>query len=334
MLVAAAAGGFSQPAGSPIAVGAGPLSVAVGDLNGDGGPDLAIANNSSNSVSVLLGDGAGGFTETPSSPAAVGSEPYSVAVGDLDGDGTSDLAVANHGSNDVSVLLGDGAGGFSAPPGSPVSVGSEPYSAAVGDLDGDGRPDLAVANFSSAYVSVLLEDGAGGFSAPAGSPVSVGGNPYSVSVGDLSGDGQPDLAVANVGSERLGAAGSGRGRVRRRDELRRGVEPAVRRDRRPERRRPARPGGGERVLEQRLGAAGSGRGRVRRGAALPVAVGVVPASVAIGDLDGDGQPDLAVANYGSSDVSVLLGHGAGVFSDATGSPVAGQPAHTPSRSAI
>jgi hypothetical protein len=87
-----------------------PLSVAVGDFNGDGVPDLVVANRAYNNVSVLLGNGDGTFRAAAS--YAVGSGPVSVAVGDFNGDGKLDLAVANEGSGDVSVLLGNGDGTF------------------------------------------------------------------------------------------------------------------------------------------------------------------------------------------------------------------------------
>ena len=85
------------------AVGLRPWSVAIGDLNGDGIPDLAVANDSSNTVSILLGDGTGAFGSA--TDFAVGWGPLSVAIGDLNGDGKPDLAVANIGSNTVSILL-------------------------------------------------------------------------------------------------------------------------------------------------------------------------------------------------------------------------------------
>ena len=88
---------FTPAPGSPFAVGTQPLSVAVGDFNGDGKPDLALANSVDNNVTVLLGNGSGGFT-TPGATFAVGLDPWSVAVGDFNGDGKPDLAVANAGS--------------------------------------------------------------------------------------------------------------------------------------------------------------------------------------------------------------------------------------------
>jgi hypothetical protein len=110
----------------------------------------------SNNVSVLLGNGAGSFGSATN--FAVGSSPWSVAIGNLNGDGFADLAVANSGSNNVSVLLGDGAGSFGAA--TNFAVGSSPRSVAIGNLNGDGFADLAVANSGSNNVSVLLNTGA------------------------------------------------------------------------------------------------------------------------------------------------------------------------------
>jgi len=191
--------GTFTASGSPIAVGASPELVAVADLNGDGTPDLAIANTASNTVSILLGNGNGTFTQASGSPIVVGSGPESVVVGDLNGDRKPDLAVANYTSGTVSILLGNGNGTF-ASSGSPVSVGSSPQSIALGDLNGDGTPDLAATNRLASTVSILLGNGDGTFAPASGSPITVANAPLSVAVGDLNGDGAPDLAVADYGS--------------------------------------------------------------------------------------------------------------------------------------
>jgi hypothetical protein len=144
---------------APLAFDSGPnpYSVAVGDFNGDGIPDLALANAESNTVSVLLGNGDGTFLPAQSYPA--GSSPTSVAVGDFNGDGIQDLAVANY--DGVSVLLGKGDGTFLPAVG--YYAGLDPLSVAVGDFNGDGTPDLAVANYFSNSVRVLLGNGDGSF---------------------------------------------------------------------------------------------------------------------------------------------------------------------------
>jgi uncharacterized protein (DUF2141 family) len=178
-------------------------SVAIGDLTGDGKPDLALTDfgnslggtGAGTTVSVLPGNGNGTF----GSPTTLttGTNPSSVAIGDLNGDGRLDLVVANAGSNTVSVFLGNGAG-FQQ---TQYPTGTNPESVAIGDLNGDGRLDLAVANFDSNTVSVLLGNGDGSFQAQ--TQYATGTNPASVAIRDLNGDGRLDLAVANYGSNNV-----------------------------------------------------------------------------------------------------------------------------------
>jgi hypothetical protein len=184
-------------------VGNSPFSVAVGDFNGDGIPDLAVANYTSGTVSVLLNTGTSSlFPATPNSSPAVGTDPHSVAVGDFNGDGRQDLAVANSGSSNVSVLLGTGTGSFGVA--TNFSAGGNPLSLAVGDFNGDGKQDLAVANgITPGTVSVLLNTGTGPWFPATPTTFSVGSNPWSVAVGDLNGDGKQDLAVANFNSSNV-----------------------------------------------------------------------------------------------------------------------------------
>jgi uncharacterized protein (TIGR03437 family) len=182
--------------------------VAVADFNRDGKPDLAVANATSNSVTVLLGNGSGGFTTAPGGPLPVGASPESVTVADFNADGKPDLAIANAMSLTITVLLGTGTGGFTAAPGSPFPVGDEPFLAAVGDFNGDGKPDLAISEsdpYGGYSVVVLLGTGTGGFTAAPGSPFAVGAAPGgpifyagSLAVGDFNEDGKPDLATVNT----------------------------------------------------------------------------------------------------------------------------------------
>ena len=188
--------------------GPNPQGMAVGDLNFDGALDLAVATNAgSNAVSVLLGNGDGTF-QAPLTFDVGESHPTYVAVGDFSGGGGLDLAVATYGcfgytpcpavSQTVSVLHANGDGTFNPP--LMLDAGSGPNSVAVGDLNGDGTLDLAVADFGpgtqrATTVSVLLGVGDGTFE-PA-QQFDAGVSPAYVAVGDLNGDGKLDLVVTN-----------------------------------------------------------------------------------------------------------------------------------------
>src|SRR3954468_10235783 len=154
VLAAAPAEGafFTQPAGSPYTAGNAPNQIVTADFNLDTRPDLAVVNSSSNNVSILLGDGTGGFTPAPGSPVTVGQTPKSLAVGDFNNDGKPDFVADNFIGGSLSVFLGDGAGGFTQATGSPVAMAGGPIYVATGDFDANGLTDLATANSSSGSV--------------------------------------------------------------------------------------------------------------------------------------------------------------------------------------
>jgi hypothetical protein len=247
------------------AAGTQPLSVGVGDFNGDGKNDLAVANFSSNTLSIHLGNGAGSFGSAALFIA--GTNPSALVVADLNGDARLDLAVTNAGSDNVSVLLGDGAGAFGLAKN--FFVGANPSAIAAGDFNGDGKPDLAVANADTNNVSVLLGNGVGGFVTATNFPV--GYTPLALAVGDFNGDGRRDMAVANFFYDDNGDNIS--------------------------------------IL---LGNGGGGFTR-----APELYAGTFPTAIVSADLNGDGKRDLAVVNAGSYDVSIFMGLGTGSFTDQT-----------------
>ncbi|NTV74407.1 MAG: VCBS repeat-containing protein, partial [Holophaga sp.] len=194
-------GGFKTPVALPVGA-RNPQGAAVGDLDGDTFPDVVVAADGAGTLLLFTQQAPGG---TFAAPAAleVGGEPTAAAIADLNGDGLPDIVATS--GNVVSVLLQDSAHPGTYLPRVDYGVGPHPVAVAVADLDGDGRPDLAVANSGTSLapttqgVSVLLQGAqAGTFQAAVTYDT---GDSYasSVAVGDLDGDGRPDLAVAEAG---------------------------------------------------------------------------------------------------------------------------------------
>ncbi len=259
--------------------GTNPAAVAIGDLDGDGKPELVVANNGSNRISVLQNiSDFGTLTSSSFAPKVditTGSSPMAVAIGDLDGDNKTDIAVVNNGNNSVSVFRNTAtsgtisSGSFAARVN--FTTGSGPQAITFGDLEGDGKIDLVVANNGSRSVSVFRNTATSGAITTSSFATKVdfttagsGTNPQAVAIGDLNGDGKPDLAVASSGNPN-----------------------------------------GNIVSFFRNISTSVAINTSSFAAKVDFATGTFPISLAIGDLDGDGRPDLTLANNSSNSISVL-----------------------------
>jgi hypothetical protein len=276
---------LANPVG--LTAGGGPFQSAIGDLDGDGKPDLVLADAADGTLYVYRNVSANG-TLTGSSFASpvvlhVGNSNWNglfgLALGDLDGDGRLDVVVSNWKDNSVSVLQNSSSiGNLSFGSQIDLPVGAQPEGIAVADLDGDGRPDIIVANEGSGTVSILHNLSVPGQltanSFATAFQLSAGSGTSAVTVGDLDGDGRPEIVAVNDS--------------RVQDTL---------------------------VIFKNVGTNGV---LTTSSFASGVVLSGGGNSVAIGDLDGDGLPDLAVGSYGHGTVSVLRNTGTpGVISTST-----------------
>jgi hypothetical protein len=181
--------GFST--GPQLATGLTPAAIAVGDYNGDGLADLAIANRGGGSATILLQVAGGSFSSEAAVP--VGADPVGIVAADFDGNGRADLALPNYTRGTVSVFLRDGQNtGFTAEP--PITVSASPASIDAADFDGDGRRDLAVAANSGA-IDILRRNAGSGFTRD--QPIPLAGAVNDVVAADFDGDSRPDLAASS-----------------------------------------------------------------------------------------------------------------------------------------
>jgi len=269
-------GNFKEAKGSPFPCGNFPNDIAIADYNKDGNFDLAFANHEMKYVTVLLGDGHGAFRPAPNSPFHLDVKPHThgISTGDLNGDSCLDLVTDSWGTDQLVVLYGDGKGDFKLP-GQFLTVGRHPYQRIrMADLDHNGHPDIVTTNLDGDNCTVLLSDGQGNFSPPAGSPFSAGIAPFGLAIGDLNTDGYPDLAIIN--------------------------SPTITSDRK-----------GKDGLTILLG---NGKGSFSMMKGSPFTTGQGPSRVAIGDLNGDGIPDIAVTNYNSKNITLFYMSRMGVAS--------------------
>ena len=310
---------------------AGPNSVAIGDVNGDGIADIVTGDENTAGVSVLLGNGSGGFAAPVSYSAGAGaSVTDGVALFDLDHDGKADIIATNRSSSTASVLLSTN--GYAA---TQYGVGSFPQGVALGDVNGDGKTDIVTGNFfggGSADVSILVGDGNGGFTTPASS-IAGTGSTIDLALADFNGDGKLDIVTASLNSNSASVLLNTTASA--------GATPTFG--------APATYslGAGANVStfsslaaadlngdgKADIVAASSGNNTVS--VLLNTTVGVggaatfasavtysagsgnpAPSSVYLADMNGDGKADIVTADQGTNQISVLLNNGNGTFGTA------------------
>jgi hypothetical protein len=293
---------------SPLVTGGLPRSVAVGDFNRDGVPDIVVPNFRSNDISLLLGNGDATFQ--PQRLIVTGSGPISVTVADVNGDGNPDVLAPNRGTDTLGLLLGNGDGSFQ--PMAAFAVGNRPGGVAAADMNGDGKFDLAVSNYDESTVSVLLGNGDGTFQPQQKFGTDLG--PGKVETADVDGDGVFDLITANYISGSVSVLlGLGDGTFAPQQPFAAGSSPYsskvadVNGDGQPD----------IAVTNYRDNSVsvllGIGDGTFQPQQSFAAGTGAYSLSTA--DVNGDGHVDLLTANFSDNSVGVLLGLGDGTFSE-------------------
>ncbi|WP_165229541.1 peroxidase family protein [Aquisphaera insulae] len=308
-----------------VSAAAGPAATAIGDVTGDGLPDLIVADRTGKTVSIRAGDGRGGFGSSRDMAAPGG--PAAIALADLDGDSRLDLVTANVDAGTVTVWLAAPAGGFR--PSVSYATAARPDWVEIGDMNRDGRPDLVVLA-GSGVVTVLLNDGQGGFlpridrglSGILQASATIGGQ---LALGDLDRDGNLDVVLGtSLNGQVVRLFGDGTGHFPTTSTL------AV----------DGRPDGvaiadidGDGNLDLAVGRRSAASVAVFLGdgtGAFPVRrdfdAGRDPARVRFLDVNGDGWLDLVHTNATDATFSVRLGDGVGGFGARTDHAAGFQPA--------
>ncbi|MGB7622245.1 MAG: VCBS repeat-containing protein [Terriglobia bacterium] len=321
VLIGVGDGTFQTPVN--FGVGTGPRFIVIEDFNGDGIADLAIANagiasggagsgSVTGSVSILLGNGKGGFQ--PAVNYSAGSHPWSVSVADFNGDGKLDLAVVDNGTfmsdpGGVLILLGRGDGTFQTP--GSYLAGTNPTALVAADFNGDGKPDIAIASGDASGLIILFGKGDGTFLPSVSYKLGIGFT--DLAPGDFNADGKLDLALVDPSGAIAILIGNGDGSFQIRGKFETGGSQShfvavgdMNGDRKAD----------LAVVNANTVSVLLGNGDGTFHLLGNFVAGYAPTALAFGDVNGDGLQDIVVANSSSDDISILLGKGDGTFSAA------------------
>lgn len=180
-----------------------PMSLAIGDYNGDQQKDIAIANYATSSVGIFLGYCCESFVSSTTYPTGNNSNPYSVALGDVNNDERTDLIVVHSNLDTVGIFLGYGDGTFGDQTTISTGLGSHPISVAVGDMNNDGSLDIIVANYDRETIGLFFGYGNGSFVNMFTYDLGIGSRPYSVTVCDLNKDHRLDIVISDDGTNNV-----------------------------------------------------------------------------------------------------------------------------------
>ena len=309
-----------QPERTTLPLGGQAGPIAVGDVNRDGRADILAARVDTGRVYVYLGDGRGKLTLSAGGPFAAGDSPEDITLADFNEDGLTDLATANHETTYATILLGDGKGGFvpASPPRITVPSRPHPHGVAAGDFDDDGHLDLAIESWQENTVLIFNGNGKAGFSTEP-TRLAVGRAPYwKLRAGNLNGDGRAVLVTTNTDGSSVSVSCSSQPISTTTVPFAVAIGD-VNGDRRPDLAVAHRSGGPDRSHDGVTVLLG--RDNCTFDPAVSLQAGTSPTAIAIGDISGDGIGDVAVANMGGNNVTVLLGSRAGLR-PAVGFPVA------------
>jgi hypothetical protein len=303
--------------------GSNPTALALGDFNGDNIFDIAVSNYGTNNIGILFGYGNGVFGMVTNYSTGDGSRPFSVAIGNFNGDRWMDIVVVNNHENNIGVFLGLDNRYISSQASHSTGSGSHPYCVVTSDFNNDTLLDLMVVNSAHHNIGIRLGYGNGNFADELTYPAEVNSRPYSATVGDFNNDYRMDIAIANTMSDSVTVAfGDGNGTFTSQDVYPTGngsypnftAVADLNNDNRPD----------LIILNQGTNTVGVflsfDYATFRKQSTQSTVISSFPISIAVGDFNNDSLLDIAVVNYLDHNIGIFLGNINGSFEAQTTLP--------------